>query len=801
MSTTRDRRLLTLAMAFSIGMGLVVALLVGVATAQEPQPAEPPPGVTLQMSSLQTYYLILNTARPLEEIMPALLDRLAELKDSGVVKDFGFEPERSAPGAVPGVRVVSNVPATRLVRLTLPGVLDVQPQLPPPPPSVEVGALAVTGIVTGQVRDASTNVPVGFGATSNVADIEVFDAVSFAYLGCVRYNSTVGWWCDEDADANGVYSITVTAPYTRVKVVVFPKETTHYYASEWYNNKAYFSQADAVTLNQGAVVPNINFLMDRAGTISGTVQLDTGFRLEYVNVDLFDAAGNEIASGLTDSDGWVFIPDLRAGAYRAYLYEGPGYKIVPEWYQDRLSLTEATPITVTGGMTTNIVATVAFTDEPLNVEGNVIFWVSDELTGQPLNGVRVSVYPTADPTEEYDWCATWSDGSCEIWPAVGEYYVRFQRLGYETEYYNNRTGVAALAAVPGAADPLRVTSARINVTAALARATGKITGTVTYQGVPLAANQRAVVVPYDATGDALCYTYGPPCPVFTGTGSTTPYSIPLSAGTYKVYFKVEEDASGWQKKGEEWYNDKPNWNVADVFTLTTGATQPNINADVGQQAYYGCITGTVKDGTTGVGALVTLYADRNAEGWHYTFLTDYDGSYQQCYIPPGRYLVSFSRFTSATTWYRDAASSSPTTAQATQVAVTSAVTTTNVNGYLGGLGACISGKLVDTGGQPASGADFWLWDASDNTRIGFWYGLYDQEWADSLDGQADGDGGFVICGLSPGQYRVEGGSLQAGKGIALGGSAVVSVAAGETRDIGTVVLDVSRVYLPIIRRQ
>ena len=108
--------------------------MIGVALAQEPQPAEPPPGITLQTATSQTYYLILDTARPLEETLPPLLARLAALKDDGVIQDFSGQPERSAPNAVPGIRVVANVPAERLLRLRLPGVLDVQTQLPPPPP-------------------------------------------------------------------------------------------------------------------------------------------------------------------------------------------------------------------------------------------------------------------------------------------------------------------------------------------------------------------------------------------------------------------------------------------------------------------------------------------------------------------------------------------------------------------------------------------------------------------------------------------------------------------------------------------
>jgi hypothetical protein len=801
---------LAAALALVMGMALLAAFMIGVALAQEPQPAEPPPGITLQTTTSQTYYLILNTARPLEETLPPLLARLAALKDDRVIQDFSEQPERSAPNAVPGIRVVANVPAERLLRLRLPGVLDVQTQLPPPPPPApEIGALAVTGIVTGRVYDASTGAPVAYGSDSKVAAVEVYDAISFAYLGCVEYNSNV--WCAESADANGVYSITVTAPYTKVKVFARPWWwwATPYYAEEWYNNRLFFSQADPLVLTQDAVVSNVNFAMDRAGTINGIVQLESGFRLKDVDIDLFDAYGNEIAWDNTDTGGRLLISGLRAGAYRAYLYNGPWPGIVPEWYQDRTSLANATPITVNAGLTTTITATVSFTDEAIAVDGNVIFRVNDAVTGEPLSGVRVLAYPVSQPQEVYD-CETsfwWDRGSCDMWLDVGDYYIRFVRMGYETEYYNDRPTLAS-------ADILHVTSARINVLAALAPATARITGTVTYQGNPLTTTQRVWVIPYisytQGWWDSLC---DPPyyggdlhCPVITGTGVTTPYSIPLSAGDYKIHFYAEEDTGMWWSLADEWYNDKPFEDAADIISLASGSIKSNINADLGQLGYYGCITGVVRYGSTGVHAIVTLYPD--TEDWDdaRTIYTDPDGTYGDCGVPPEDYLVSFSRFPSATTWYKNATSSAPSTAEATRVTITSGYTTPNINGYLGELGACISGKFVDTGGQPASWASFWLYDAGNTTPIGFWNGLYDAEWTVDwwgydLIGEADADGGFVACGLSPGTYRFEAGSWQEGKGSALGSSAAVTVGAGEHKDIGVVTLNVSTIYLPIVRKE
>ena len=215
-------------------------------------------------------------------------------------------------------------------------------------------------------------------------------------------------------------------------------------------------------------------------------------------------------------------------------------------------------------------------------------------------------------------------------------------------------------------------------------------------------------------------------------------------------------------------------------------------------AYYGCITGTVKYHGAGIeDAWVTLYRV-DGEWDTYATQTWWGGGYQECGIDPGQYLVSFSVFPSATTWYKDANSSAPSTARATRITISSNSTITNVNGYLGDLGACISGKFIDVGGQPGSWASYWLFDEGNITPIGFWNGWYGSEW--DLVGWADGDGGFVACGLSPGSYRIEAGSWQEGKGVAFGGVGPVVVGAGEHKDIGVVPLSVSTIYLPIIRK-
>jgi hypothetical protein len=144
------------------------------------------------------------------------------------------------------------------------------------------------------------------------------------------------------------------------------------------------------------------------------------------------------------------------------------------------------------------------------------------------------------------------------------------------------------------------------------------------------------------------------------------------------------------------------------------------------------------------------------------------------------------QFPWATTWYSGALSPG----DATTVTVQANTTTYDVDGTLDDLGACISGKVVDSQGQGVSDVDLSVLDATGDPWP-LWWG----DWGTAPHGPTtDEDGGFVACGLQPGTYTVE-----AYDDIG-SGRAQTTVGRGETKDIGDVVL-LKHVYLPLVMRQ
>jgi 5-hydroxyisourate hydrolase-like protein (transthyretin family) len=712
--------------------------MMGVALAQEPKTETP-------ANNGVATWLILDSAQPVEAVLPPLLDSLNALKAAGLVIDFDPNPQRSAPTAVPGVRVVAE-PENLADLRRLPGVLDINATLPPPPPS-GVGLLGTSGTITGRVTDAGSSAPL-----TDTFSVEAYDAVSFAFLN------------SDNTDSNGFYELTVTAPYSQVKIFF----DISGYLEEWHNNKPFFSEATVIPLAEGSTITNVNGALDLGGAISGTVTYDGGGLADGINVILYDLDNDFVTSDFISGNGQFLLRGIPTGSYKLNFFGD----IIEEWYQDQTSFETATPISVTVGQTETITAQV-------NRGGILTGVVTDTTTGLPLSFVQVELFDEADEEVDSDF-TNFGDGAYTIAGlATGNYRVKFSQTGYLTEYHNNQATLAA-------ANPVSVTLGQTTtVNAGLTPVTDLITGTVTVSGgTPLAFGQNVSINVYEAdTGDFSNSNF------LFGDGSTTQYSVLVSPGSYKVEFNPF-GSGGLQS---EFYDNKPTLATADIITVTAGVTVTDINADLstGTIVAGSCITGTLTSNGAPLTNLsfaddleVSAYDPADSIRVGSTDSTDANGVYQICDLEPGTYLVSFSKFPSATTWYNGQLSR----ATATTVTVTAGNTTPDIDGALDDLGACISGKIVDSGGQGIPGADFQVYDAAGN-RIYFWEGLFGTGFTRS--GDADADGGFVACGLAAGTYTIQ------ATGDLGGVSGPVTVTTGET--VGNITVTAARrLYLPII---
>jgi hypothetical protein len=771
--------------ALGIGAAAVLTLLLlsVMALAREPElsPAVSPAwasGVQVAVADGPgtVFWLVLDSARPVDEVLPPLEQILKQLKLEGAIVDFDPTPQRSDPTAVPAIRVVAAPGAYDLLR-RLPGVLDAVAALPPPPPGTGgIGAMAVSGAITGVVTAADSGQPLQLNPWGwPMSAVRIYDAVSFAHLG------------DTDTSASGQYQIAVTAPYSQAKVYVSPPAG---YLSLWYDGKAFFSEADAVALQSGSTVTGVNLALARSGSISVTLSLDGGGAPPIgVYVNAYEADDEWAGGGYcsADSAGHCVLSDLVPGAIKLKFWGGAFPGIVEEWYEDQETHQSATPITVASGVTTSISAQVSW-----GGRGKLRGTVTEEGSGSELSGVTIFAHD--DPSSSH-WCDSTGGGmfpsgeyECEL--PTGRYRVEFapDSLWHQREYYDNASTLET-------ADWVTITAGMTTtVDAALTpyTRTGAITGTITKDGGQPLESGEVVHVNLDSV--AAGGAHGTAVEFYDWM---TVYSATVPVGTYWVFFSVDNG-----DMIEEWYNDASDNSVADIVTVTEGGVTPDISADLaswGPGLEHGCIRGRLtSNGLPVEGGVVVeacgteLLVDPWGDTYRHCRFDDYiesyeNGMYEICDLVTGDYMVSFMQFPWATTWYSNALSPG----DATTVTVAANTTTYDVDGTLDNLGACISGRVVDVQGQGVSGVDLSVRDATGDPRP-VWWGDWDTR---PYGPTTDEDGGFVACGLQPGTYTIE------VSGETGSGTAQTTVGIGEAKDVGNVVIAASRIYLPLVLRQ
>ena len=741
---------MALGLGLSLGLALMLSLLVGLASAQGPErsggtmPAEP---------EIEARWLILDTARPLDETLPSLLEALTALKAGGGVLDFDPTPRSGGPAGVPGLWVMALPDAwSRLCHL--PGVLTVDESLPPPSATSSGPAplFHASAVITGRVTESDGGTPL------TGVQVQIYDAVSYAQIGGMP------------TDANGYYSTTVAAPFDQAKVRFEHPQ----YAVEWYNGKYYFAAADAVDLAGGGTVTGINGSLEKVGVVSATVRFEgTGDPVPATWMDVFGVDGSRAGSCRTDPNGQC-VATSRAGAYKLYFQ---GHLIAPEWYQDKTSQRMADTVTVTAGQTTTVNATVA-------PAGWITGVVTDDSTGLPVP-IMTYVFVHDQSLHQAGFGMTDLSGNYAIGGLdTGHYkvcFLDFARLVgqpfYHEQYYDDKPGwdQADLVAVTAG-----ITTPNINAALTPITPLGTVTGTIeevwTIVRSPLDPGENVHIYFYDSGSGTLVYDHH-----FWGDGSTTLYTVSLPADTYKVLFTQDKAVPDYAPK---WYDSKTSYASADVITVTAGATTTDVNALLPMPwlGSRGCISGVVTaavDGTRLPDVEVRVYAGY-AENYHHV-KTNADGEYEICNLLHD-YQVQFVRNPYLPQWYSGAAART----DATTVTVSPGATVTNVNAALD-LGGCISGRITDPSGLLRPSAWGRVFDSS-GERTEF----HDRRWLTDIL-IPDEDASFVACGLPAGDYVVQ------CREDSLSGSVPVTVIAGQETS-GVMCVVARRLYLPLILR-
>jgi len=481
-------------------------------------------------------------------------------------------------------------------------------------------------------------------------------------------------------DENGQYLSSSLAP--GAYQVLFNEWAWSGYASQWYDGQPSQADATVITLTAGVTTTNINAQLtalseqEATGAITGTITAaDTGQLLQGVGMCIYEddpySPEAMFCGGWAWWDGEFTISGWEAGQYHLYFDAPAPYASV--FYKDAYTPENATPITITGNMTTTNI------NQVLQIGGSITGTVAAAGSGVGVAGAKVEV-SLADSIQVMGGPGSWSsfktrtvyagvDGAYRMdgLPS-GAYDVQFIPLSpYIRQWYGGTPHAALLAGEgsTGTGTPVSVAlgTTTPNINAAVMEG-GVITGTVTAAdtGAPLLG---ATVTVSSTTGDTSVFAY-----VDMDGRYTTPG---LPAGDYKVQFSGSWD-SGYLS---EWNGNASSFDTAPSITVPASGAVANVNAVLDKG---GSISGFTYNKRTGLPlpyVNVSVYsatvesstASGYGNGW---------GFYQVIGLPAGQYKVSFVESGYSTQWYSDATSFD----SATSVAVSLSQDTPNINGYL-----------------------------------------------------------------------------------------------------------------------
>jgi uncharacterized surface anchored protein len=570
-------------------------------------------------------------------------------------------------------------------------------------------ALARGGTISGTVTDETTGDPLK-GICVSAGDPATDSLVS----GTVT-------------DGSGHYTVRALASGKYGVLFVDICDASVDYAREWFDNKSSLSEADLVTVTAPDDTPGIDGALGKGASISGTVTDEgTGAPLGGICVDALDAATGEafFARAITDATGKYTVGGMASGDYKVHFAGGCEGDYPGEWFNDKSSFSKADLVTVTAPHDTPGI------DAALARGGSISGTVTDEATGQPLEGICVSA---GDPATQSLVSGTTTDASGNYTVrglASGKFGVLFfdrcdGSLDYAGEWFDNKRTLSE-------ADLVTVTAPddTSGINAALTLA-GSISGTVTDEasGAPLG---RICVNALDAaTGDFVG---------FARTDATGKYTMEgLSSGDYKIEFSDFCDDS--VEYFTEFFNNKRTLSEADLVTVVAPDDTTGIDAAL---ARGGSISGTVTDEVTGEpleGICVNAF-DTATERFVGFAVTDAMGKYLVGGLPSGKYGVRFSDFCDGSVDYiTEFYDKKRAVSEADLLNVSAPDEISGINAALA-LGGSISGTATDEAtGEPLERICVYAFDTDTERFAGF--------------ARTDAAGRYAIEGLPSGDYEVE----------------------------------------------
>ncbi|RLI02184.1 hypothetical protein DRO31_04710 [Candidatus Bathyarchaeota archaeon] len=449
--------------------------------------------------------------------------------------------------------------------------------------------------ITGTVRAASDNTPLaGF-----VVTVEQYNDGSYV-------TSTL-------TDSSGLFVVDeLVAGTYRIRVSAYGSE----YVSEYYDGVYDAKEATPVSVSWGDIATDINFLLESAAKITGTVTSEKdGSPIPgiWINITKYNS-GDYVAGAQTDASGSYQLAGLPPGTYRVEV-QAWGTDYLGEFYPDTYDKDAAAPVSLASGG----IRTIYF---ELARGGVITGFVKEAGSSLPLGGFTVCA-SNKNVIEYSRPSVSKEDGSYTITGLYpGDYIVCVQTQGtpYVPQCYDR-------VALPQDAIIFHIGPGDVytGVDFYLSRG-GGISGVVTREkdGVPIPGLRvSAIRNPYVPSEGGSAVTQANGSYLIQG----------LSEGLYYVY--VDTSGSPFFPK---YYNNVYDPAVATQVQLTENETTTGIDFSL---ANGGEITGMVL-GLPGPTPLkdVSVIAIDSVKGesqWSTGVLDD--GSYVLSGLPPGTYKV------------------------------------------------------------------------------------------------------------------------------------------------------------------
>jgi len=457
--------------------------------------------------------------------------------------------------------------------------------------------LLVGGFISGKILDSS-NAPL------SGIDLDVFDSLGNR-LSANAASST-----------NGVYTIGPLASgsyYLRADPSI-----TSGIARALYPASLGFDTASLIPVSSSQTTLAIDFLLEAAGTISGTIEdATTLVPLADVDLDVFDVVGNRLDfSALTGPDGSYTIARLPAGNYVIKSDPSSSTDYPDRYFDGVLDKASATPVTVTASADTPAI------DFKLTKGG----WISGTIrdsNGIALTGIDLDIFDGLGVRLEAS-ARSGIDGSYRLGPlASGSYVVRADpksTSGYLLQYY------------PDSPDATTASLVVVNVSATTAMVdfslpdAGWIEGFVTDQfGSPLQGIDLDLF-------DAVTLLHEDQSATSDLDGH---YLIgPLAVQSYLV----RADPSASQMRVREYFNEQAVRTDANPVAVSAGVGTTNINFTLSQGSSIRGFARSRADGSPIVGADIDVFRS-DLSRMDQSATTQMDGAFIVGPLPPGNYLV------------------------------------------------------------------------------------------------------------------------------------------------------------------